>query len=336
MRFGPVPAAEAAGAVLAHSVRLERGRLRKGLVLSAADVDALVAAGINEVVAARLEPGDLGEDQAAARIAAALVPNPGAVGLRVTEPFTGRVNLVAEGPGVAVLDVAAIEAMNHVHPMITLATVPAFQQMEAGGMVATIKIISYAVPGADVDRAAALVGGAIRLAAPVHRSAGLVVTDIPGGPDNTMGIAAIGGRVEALGMELAEVRTVPHETARLAEALGGIGGEIALILTGSATSDIDDVAPLAVRVAGGRVERFGMPVDPGNLLFLGQLGERPVIGLPGCARSPALNGADWVLSRVACGIEVRGEDIAGMGVGGLLKEIPTRPQPRSGRRRETE
>jgi molybdenum cofactor cytidylyltransferase len=104
-----------------------------------------------------------------------------------------------------------------------------------------------------------------------------------------------------------------------------------LILTGSATSDIDDVAPSAVRAAGGRVDRFGMPVDPGNLLFLGELAGRVVIGLPGCARSPALNGADWVLSRVACGIALTGADIAGMGVGGLLKEIPTRPQPRAGR-----
>ena len=71
-----------------------------------------------------------------------------------------------------------------------------------------------------------------------------------------------------------------------------------------------------------------MPVDPGNLLFLGHLGDRPVIGLPGCARSPALNGADWVLERVICGQEVTSADIAAMAVGGLLKEIPTRPQPR--------
>ena len=73
-----------------------------------------------------------------------------------------------------------------------------------------------------------------------------------------------------------------------------------------------------------------MPVDPGNLLVLGEMGTRPVIGLPGCARSPALNGADWVLERVVCGIDVGAEDIAAMGVGGLLKEIPTRPQPRDG------
>ena len=71
-----------------------------------------------------------------------------------------------------------------------------------------------------------------------------------------------------------------------------------------------------------------MPVDPGNLLVLGDLRGQPVIGLPGCARSPALNGADWVLERVACGLDITDDDIAGMGVGGLLKEIPLRPQPR--------
>ena len=332
MKFGPVPVGEAQGAVLAHSVALEKGRLRKGAVLSAADMAALQAVGLAEVIVARLDPGDLGENAAAERIAAALVPDAAAAGLRVTKPFTGRVNLIAEAPGVAVLDVAAITALNHVHPMITLATVPAFQQMEAGGMVATIKIIAYAVPGADVGRAAALAAGAIRMAGVVHRSAGLVVTQIPGGPDDTKGIASIRARVEALGMDLAEVRTVPHRAAALAEALGGVRGDIAMILTDSATSDVDDVAPSAVRHAGGRVERFGMPVDPGNLLFIGDIGARPVIGLPGCARSPALNGADWVLSRVACGIAVSGEDIAGMGVGGLLKEIPTRPQPRAGRK----
>ncbi|PCH66891.1 MAG: molybdopterin biosynthesis protein [Rhodobacteraceae bacterium] len=227
-----------------------------------------------------------------------------------------------------VLDVAAIERFNRVHPMITIATVPPFQQMAAGGMVATIKIISYAVPGDEVARAVVAAPAALRLAGPVFASAGLVVTEIPGGPSSDKGIRAIAGRVGALGMGLAQTVVVPHDRDALAGALAEVAGDMVLILTGSATSDADDVAPAALRAAGGRVERFGMPVDPGNLLFLGNLGTRPVIGLPGCARSPALNGADWVLSRVACGIAVTGDDIAGMGVGGLLKEIPTRPMPR--------
>lgn len=331
MKFGPVAVSDAEGAILAHSVSVKGKRLRKGVVLDAAHLAALSAAGLHEITVARLDPDDLHENVAAARLADALVPDPAAAGLTISAPFTGRVNLIAAGPGIVVLDVSALEQVNRIHPMITVATVPPFQQMGGGGMVATIKIISYGVRERDVKAACDLAQASIRLASPTFRSAGLVITDIPGGPDNAKGRKAIEDRVTALGLELEDVRIVPHQMTALSEALQKVTGDIALILTGSATSDVDDVAPSAVRLAGGRVDRFGMPVDPGNLLFLGAMGTRPVIGLPGCARSPALNGADWVLSRVACGIEVTGADIAAMGVGGLLKEIPTRPQPRAGR-----
>lgn len=331
MKFGPVPVERAGGSILAHSVTAGGRKLRKGLTLGDAEISELARANIAEVIVARLEPGDLHENEAARQLANALVPDPGAANLRLTEPFTGRVNILADGPGIALLDAGALSAFNRVDPMISVATVPPCQQMRAGGMVATIKVISYAVPGDRVDRACDAARGAIRLAGPMHRTAGLVVTDIPGGPPNDKGIAAIRARVEALGMAMVAPVVVPHKAGELAVALAASRAEIVLILTGSATSDPDDVAPAALRAAGGTVTRFGMPVDPGNLLFLGTLGRRPVIGLPGCARSPALNGADWVLSRVACGIPVSSGDIADMGVGGLLKEIPTRPQPRSAR-----
>lgn len=333
MKFGPVPVAEAAGAILAHSIQAGETRLRKGLMLDAGHVAQMTKAGLNDVVVARFEAGDMHEDVAARLLAEALVPDPESAKLRVTEAFTGRVNLIADTEGVVVLDVTALEAFNAVHPMITIATVPPLQQMEPGGMVATIKIISYGVATNDVHAAADAARDSIRMAAPVLKSAGLVITDIPGGPSNEKGQRSIEARVAALGMAMAEVRVVPHEVDALSNALKDLSGDVALILTGSATSDIADVAPQAVRQSGGTVHRFGMPVDPGNLLFLGHQGERPVIGLPGCARSPALNGADWILSRVACGIDVNARDIAAMGVGGLLKEIPTRPQPRAGKRR---
>lgn len=333
MKFGPVPVAEAEGAILAHSVSAGTRKLRKGLTLGADDLKLLAESGVTDIVVARLDRSDMHENAAAGALAAALVPDPARANVTLSEPFTGRVNILAASPGVVELDVAALERFNQVHPMITVATVPQYQQMTPRGMVATIKVISYAVPGSDVARAAAEATDAIRLVAPVRGSAGLVVTDIPGGPSNEKGIAAIRGRVDALGIELSDIRSVPHQHDALSHALKEVAGDMVLILTGSATSDGEDVAPAAVRAAGGRVDRFGMPVDPGNLLFLGQLGQRPVIGLPGCARSPALNGADWVLSRVACGIDTTGADIAAMGVGGLLKEIPTRPQPRAGKTR---
>lgn len=331
MKFGAVPLAEAEGAILAHSIQAGSQKIRKGLTLDAEHLSILSAAGISDVVVARLEPGDLHEDEAALRIARALVPDPEAAHLDLTNPFTGRVNITASCPGVTLLQTNALTALNAINPMITLATVPPFQQVAPGNMVGTVKIISYGVPESDIDAACHLVKDAMRLAPVVQRTASLVITDIPGGV-GAKGQKAIDARVSALGMDLCEVTTVPHSSSPLASALGTARGDMVLILTGSATSDLYDVAPEALRQAGGQVERFGMPVDPGNLLFLGDLDGKPVIGLPGCARSPALNGADWVLSRVACGLDVTHDDIAAMGVGGLLKEIPTRPMPRERKR----
>lgn len=328
MKFGPIPPDQAEGAILAHSLSLNGAKLRKGLTLTAAHVAQMVADGVDSVVVARLGPEDLHEDPAAARLAQALVPDD--TPLTLTEAFTGRVNILAPGPGVALLDQDRLHAANAVHPMITVATVPPFQQMGPRGMIATIKIISYGVPLADIETACKLARGAISFAPVKLRSAALIVTDIPGGAGEK-GVQAIRNRLETLGMSLDQVVTVPHQERPLAQALMQVKTDLALILTASATSDPMDVAPQSVRLAGGHVDRFGMPVDPGNLLFVGALKARPVIGLPGCARSPALNGADWVLSRIACGLEVTHSDIARMGVGGLLKEIPTRPMPRRGR-----
>lgn len=327
MRFGPVPVDQAAGAILAHSLHLGKGRLRKGKVLDGDDLTAIRSAGHDHVTVARLDPGDLGEDAAAQRLAAALVPDPGATRLRLTKASTGRVNIYATGPGVLDLDVAAIEAANRIDPTVTLATLPPFARTRDRGMVATVKIIAYGVAGAKVEQAERVLAGAMRVRPVVLRRATLIETDTGGGTGK--GEKAVRDRLTALGMDMSGPTVVAHRTADIARAIAATADtDLILILTASATSDAHDVAPQALRDAGGQVTRFGMPVDPGNLLFLGDLNGIPVIGLPGCARSPALNGADFVLERIACGVSVGAGDIAAMGVGGLLKESPARPHPR--------
>lgn len=335
MRFGRVPLSEAEGGLLAYALRLPGGMLKKGHRLAAGDIAAIGAAGLAEVTVALLEPGDVGENAAALRLAEALVGDPEAAGLSLDPAFTGRVNIRATGPGIVALDADAIRRLNFVDPMITLATVPPWQRVTAGTMVGTVKIISYAVPEAALAEACREGAGALRRLPAALGTADLIVTQVPGAPArrDDKGIAAVRSRLEALGMTLRSVEIVDHAAGAVAGALARAEGDLSLILTASATSDARDVAPEGLARAGGRLVRFGMPVDPGNLLFLGEIGTRPVIGLPGCARSPALNGADWVLERVACGVPVTAEDIAAMGVGGLLKEIPTRPQPRDGPRR---
>lgn len=325
MKFGAVPTHAALGAVLAHSVALPKGRLRKGVVLGKDDIHALQMAQIMEVTVATLEQGDISENKAADKLADAMME--GSAGLHRSAAFTGRVNLIADTAGVAVLDEHALHAVNSVDPMITVATVPPHHQLRSGDMVATIKIISYAVPQDALDKAVTKAKAAIKVATPQLTTATLVITEIAGGAGEK-GRSAIEDRLTALGVTLEAVHTVAHDESALSAAIIAATTPLVLILTGSATSDINDVAPAALVQAGGRITRFGMPVDPGNLLFLGALGETCVIGLPGCARSPALNGADWVLARMVCGIDVTAKDISQMGVGGLLKEIPTRPQPR--------
>lgn len=330
MDFGPLPLARAQGAILAHSLMLDGRRLRKGQVLTAADLARIAAAGMTEVTVARPGPQDVPEDLAAARLAAALVPDPAAARLSLTAPVTGRVNAHALCPGVLELDRDAILAMNRIDPAITLATLAPFSRVTPGTLVATVKIISYAVGDGALTRAQAAVRSGLRIRPVVLKSAGLLMTEVPGMDAKLVakGRRAMAARLAALGMTLAQTAVTAHAPGAMAAALSGLDGDLVLILTGSATSDLGDTGPAALRSAGGQVQRFGMPVDPGNLLFLGRLGARPVIGLPGCVRSPALNGADWVLERLACGIDVTDDDIAAMGVGGLLKEIPNRPQPR--------
>lgn len=328
MKFGPVTLDQALGAILAHSVPLPSGRLRKGKVLGADDIAVLAAEGLTDVIVARLDTGDQHEDSAALDIAQALITGPGLV---LKPVGTGRVNIHAAGAGLAGVAAAQINAVNAIDPMITVATVPEWQRQVAGGMVATVKIIAYGVARANVALAQVAGQQALSLHIPVLKRAVLIQTRIDPQDHGTKGYEMTKRRLQRLSVSFAPQQMVAHTETDLAEALRDAAhhADLLLILTGSATSDDADVAPSALRSAGGVMEHFGMPVDPGNLLFLGQLSGRPVIGLPGCAKSPALNGADWVMDRLICGIPVSGQAISRMGVGGLLKEIAMRPQPRA-------
>jgi len=333
VKFGAVAIDDAVGAVLAHSLAHGGARLRKGTVLEASHVEALRRNGVARVIVARLEDDDVAEDEAAARIAAVLVGN----GVHADAAFTGRSNLFADHAGVLAVNRAAIDALNRIDPGITFATLPEFAAVEAGRMVATVKIIPYAVPRAALDRALETIAGAGDLIA-VHpyrlRRVGVVSTGLPGMKakvhDKTLKVLA--DRLRPAGAEIVEERRVDHDPAAVAEAVRQLapGADLLILFGASAVADRDDVLPAGIVATGGAVRHFGMPVDPGNLLLLADLDGMPVLGAPGCARSPRVNGFDWVLRRVLAGLAVSAEDITGMGVGGLLMEIVSRPQPRAG------
>jgi len=330
VKFGTVPIDQAEGAVLAHSLMAGGKRFRKAYLLEAEDIVFLKEAGIGELVVARLEPGDLGEDPAAARIAKALTIR----NIEVKPAATGRVNLHAREAGVFTVDKALVDAMNAVDPAITLATVADFAEVQQGQMVATVKIIPFAVAGDLVDKVVALCTGREAFAVEPFRALriGVVQTVLPGIKESVLNktTETTRERFARSQSEITEERRTPHETAPVAEAVGALirDNDMVVVFGASAMCDFEDVIPAAIAQAGGRVIRAGMPVDPGNLLVIGDIDGKPVIGAPGCARSPKENSFDWVLDRVIAGLPVSSMDIAGMGVGGLLMEIPTRPQPR--------
>lgn len=333
MRFGTVPVAESAGLISAHTVRRADITLRKGAVIAEEAAAGLAQAGLSEIVAATLESGDVGEDAAAARLAAGLCgPN-----LRVEAPFTGRSNLFAETAGVLTLDPARIDAVNAVDEAVTVATLPRFRPVVEGEMVATVKIIPYAVPGAVLARACAAAEGSALAVAPYRRRrVGVVSTRLPSLKEATIDktLRVLAERLAPAGAGIVAETRVAHAdgavAASLAEMIDGAGADLVVVFGASAIADRRDVIPAGIEAAGGAVAHLGMPVDPGNLLLVGARGNVPVIGAPGCARSPKENGFDWILHRLLADLPVTRADIVALGVGGLLMEIVSRPQPRAG------
>ena len=333
MKFGDVAVSDAEGLILAHSVRLPGGAFKKGRVLSSADIDALREAKIETVSGAMLEADDVGEDAAAETIARSVL----GPGLSLGQAFTGRCNIFAEDHGVAVIDDARVDRINLVDESMTVGTIPAFSLVEPGQMVATVKVIPFAAPRKVVEACAAIAaeGDPILRVAPFQeRSVGLVQTRLPGTRESVLDstTGAVSTRLAKLDGKLAAEIRCGHDRAEVSAAINDLrnrGCDTILIAGASAIVDRRDVVPSAIVEAGGEIDHFGMPVDPGNLLLLAHLGEASVLGLPGCARSLKLNGFDWVLQRTFAGIAVTAEDIMRMGAGGLLMEIPSRPLPRA-------
>ncbi|KQV81616.1 molybdopterin-binding/glycosyltransferase family 2 protein [Rhizobium sp. Root1220] len=334
MRFGEFSVDEAEGVVLAHSVRFAGGSFAKGHVLRPEDVVSLRASGIDRVIAARMDAGDVGENEAADQLARSVAPDH----LRFSGATTGRVNVYSTVDGLFVANRAAVDRVNRVDPAITLACLGDHVPVRKDDMVATFKIVPLAVAGHKLQVACRELreASAFEVKPFMARSVSLIATELPSLRGTVMDKTArvLAQRLLPSGSRLEREKRVAHRVEAVAEAIGQAietsdeKPKLIVVFGASAVIDADDVIPDAIRRAGGKVIQVGMPVDPGNLLVLGQIGDVPVVGAPGCARSPKENGFDWVLDRILAGESPSALDISGMGVGGLLMEIQTRPRLR--------
>jgi molybdenum cofactor cytidylyltransferase len=335
VKFGSVPIAMSEGAIVAHAVKSDNLVLKKGDIVRADHIAAMREAGLSEIVVARLEAGDVGENEAARRLALSLAGD----NLQLEAPFTGRCNVMSTCAGVFLPDGAGIDRINRVDESITVATLQPYARVVAGEMLATVKIIPFAVAEDLLLQCLKAAEGAAMRVAPFRLSrVGAISTILPGLKATTVNktLHVFEQRLAVAGAKLVSEERVPHETAALAHAISRVqeACDLVVIFGASAITDRRDIVPAAIEKSGGRVEHFGMPVDPGNLLLIGRTaqssGAKPLIGAPGCARSPKENGFDFILERLLADIPVTTDDIRRMGVGGLLMEIVSRPQPRSG------
>lgn len=337
MRFGPRSLDEAVGKILAHNLANEDGRrlLRKGTVLDGTDIERIAAIGRDQVYVAELEDDDVAEDQAARRLAEACAGED----LEVTTPSTGRSNLKARSMGLLRVDTEGLDAVNRAAG-VTVATLPDISVVPAHQMVATIKIIPYAVPEATVVGIEELLDGAppilqlhplpVRKVAMILHGSARVEDRLTKGfvPPLRDRIKSWGSRLDAVDYVVFEVgREVETLVTSLRRAIAS-GAELILMAGETAIMDTEDIIPTAVRESGGSVESIGAPVDPGNLLMLAYLDGVPVVGAPGCARSRKENVVDWIIPRLLSGEQLVREDLVVLGHGGLLAEIKERPMPR--------
>jgi molybdenum cofactor cytidylyltransferase len=331
MRFGPLPLPECEGGILAHTFKSDRITLKKGTILTSEHLHQIAACGATSLIVALLDEDDIDENLAASRLADALKVE----SIEIAGAGTGRVNFYASSNGVFCPSSELINALNAVDPGITFATLKNHEPVLAGRMLATIKIIPYGVRRTSVEaiEKIAATNPAMKVQPFVPRRIGVISTRLPGLKNQTIEktVSILEKRLADTGSTIVANQVTGHESDSVAVCIASQVAddcEMIIVFGASATSDEHDVVPAALREAGGKVIRYGMPVDPGNLLLLGNIGKIDVIGAPGCARSPAENGFDHVLQRLLAGIAITSDDIAAMGVGGLLMEIGSRPQPR--------
>jgi molybdenum cofactor cytidylyltransferase len=335
--FGPVPIEQALGKRLGHDVVAADGSraLRKGVVLASEDVGLLRSLGRTMVYVAEPAPDDVDEDVAALRLARAVLSE----GLALTPAAAGRISLRAEASGILRVDAGRVRRLNEIEG-VALATLPGDSVVRRDQMVATLKVIPFALSEAAVqagETVAAEDGPLLRLDRLRPRRVALVLSGRLAARERVLhGFEGpLRARVEALASTVQAVDYVALEEetgeGELAVALrrGVEAGADLVILAGeTAIMDRHDLVPRAVERAGGEVVCFGAPVDPGNLLLVARIGEVAVLGLPGCARSPQRNVVDLVLPRVLAGEHLDRHKIASLGYGGLCEDVAERPMPR--------
>ncbi len=323
MRLVNLPIEDAAGAILVHNVVGTDGRkaLSKGRLVRAEDIDTLRALKLDTVYVAVLEPGDVREDDAAARLSRLVAGN----GIDLSKPSTGRVNFYATERGFLRVESELLRKINGLRG-VTLATIPPYAPVAPKKMVATLKTIGLALPETTLREAENIIrenGAVFSLTAVKNQKVAIILTGSENGRARVREIFAppIRARVEELGAQVTTEQFVAEQEEAIANAIKSaldIGAQMIILAGETSIMDAQDITPRGIERAGGTIELYGAPVEPGNLLLLAYRGAVPVMGAPGCVKSRETNVVDLILPRLLVGEHVSRADVIDLAAGGLL------------------
>jgi hypothetical protein len=319
---------ELAGAVLLAPVRMAGAQLRKGTRLDGPTIDRLIAAARRDELAtvrlAWLDPGDLHEDEAAGRLAAAA----GGRGVRAEAPRQSRLDLVARWDGVVHIRVAELTRLNTLDALEVF-TLYHGQAVSAGEPVASVKVAPHVVPGSLVEAGEAIARGApplVDVRPYLALEVGAIAEEALTGESLARFEAGARRKVEALGSRFAGTVVIEDPDPAAAERAvrdalvqsvrkRGLG----VLLVGGVSAG-DPVSPFfaALESLGGRVLRRGVPAHPGSMIWLAELDGSLLLGLPQCGMFSMATAADLLLPRLLTGEALTAADLADLAHGGML------------------
>jgi hypothetical protein len=307
-------AADIKGRVLVHDLGPD---LRKGAILTEANLERVRQGGELHVV--ELEPGDLHEDAAAARLAAALAGD----GLEARPPLQSQARLIAGHRGLVRVRSEVVDAINGLG-YISVFTLMDGQAVAEGEEVAGCKVTPVAVPGSLVEQAETLIreqGPALELLAFRPLRTYVVATERLKPKARELFRAAVTAKLGWYGAEvfaLREVARTPQAVAAAYREAVESGAELVLFAGASAIDPLDP-AYAELTHAGGELLQLGAPMHPGSMLWLGRLRSAAVVGVASCAGFGRNSSLDLLLPFVFAYGRAEAGDLLRLGHGGLIE-----------------
>jgi hypothetical protein len=319
VRRADASAALLMGRVICHDVR-EAGKVvvDKGRLLDADWAERLLALPWTEVHLLELEPADLHEEPAGARVSAAAA----GAGVEVKGYAGGQWTLAATRRGLVRVSVEALEAVNGLEGM-SIFTLWDRQPVETGETVAKAKITPLAIAERLIKQAeerAWAAGGLVGVDAFRPRVLGAVAREHLEPRQRQRFESSLGEKVDWFGSRLLPVRYPAADAGAVAADMEAVLAEGAEVVIAAGAGSLDPLDPVFVGLArlGGRMDRHGAPAHPGSLLWVAELRGRPVLGMPACGMFSQATTFDLVLPRILAGEAVGSAAVARLGHGGLL------------------